>query len=54
MNYGEDVRHPDPTFDSFDIVRPTIELPLDEILMETGDCSEACTANARLSLRLDH
>ena len=41
MNYGEGVRHSAPNSDSFDIVRPTIELPLDEILMETGDCSEA-------------
>ena len=40
MNYGEGVRHSFPTSDSFDIVRPTIELPLDELLMETGDCSE--------------
>jgi hypothetical protein len=28
------------TSDSFDIIRPTIELLPDEILMETGDCSE--------------
>ena len=41
MNYGEGVRHSGPTSDSFDIIRPTIELPLDEILMETGDCSES-------------
>jgi len=41
INYGEGVRHTVPTSDSFDIIRPTIELPLDEILMETGDCSEA-------------
>ena len=41
MNYGEGVRHSSPTSDSFDIIRPTIELPLDKILMETGDCSEA-------------
>jgi hypothetical protein len=41
MNYGEGIRHSAPTSDSFDIIRPTIELPLDEILMETGDCSEA-------------
>jgi len=41
MNYGEGVRHTVPTSDSFDIIRPTIELPLDELLMETGDCSEA-------------
>jgi len=41
MNYGEGVRHSASTSDSFDIIRPTIELPLDEILMETGDCSEA-------------
>jgi hypothetical protein len=41
MNYGEGVRHSFPTSDSFDIIRPTIELPLDELLMETGDCSEA-------------
>ena len=41
MNYGEGVRHSVPTSDSFDIIRPTIELPLDELLMETGDCSEA-------------
>jgi GATA-binding protein, other eukaryote len=41
MNYGEGVRHSAPTSDSFDIIRPTIELPLDELLMETGDCSEA-------------
>jgi GATA-binding protein, other eukaryote len=40
MNYGEGVRHTIPTSDSFDIVRPTIELPLDELLMEPGDCSE--------------
>ena len=30
-----------PTSDSFDIVCPTIEHPLDEILMKTGDCLEA-------------
>ena len=41
MNYGEGVRHSVPTSDSFDIIRPTIELPLDELLMEPGDCSEA-------------
>jgi GATA-binding protein len=41
MNYGEGVRHSVPTSDSFDIVRPTIELPLDELLMEPGDCSDA-------------
>lgn len=41
MNYGEGVRHSIPTSDSFDIVRPTIELPLDELLMEPGDCSES-------------
>ena len=41
MNYGEGVRHSAPNSDSFDIVHPTIELPLDEIPMETGDCSEA-------------
>lgn len=40
MNYGEGVRHSIPSTDSFDIVRPTIELPLDELLMESGD-SEA-------------
>ena len=40
MNYGEGVRHSGPNSDSFDIIRPTIELPLDELLMETGDCSE--------------
>jgi GATA-binding protein len=40
VNYGEGVRHSIPTSDSFDIVRPTIELPLDELLMEPGDCSE--------------
>ena len=40
MNYGEGVRHSFPTSDSFDIVHPTIELPLNELLMETGDCSE--------------
>ena len=40
MNYGEGVRH-SSTSDSFDIIRPTIELPLDDFLMETGDCSEA-------------
>jgi GATA-binding protein len=43
MNYGEGVRHSFPSNDSFDIVRPTIELPLDELLMEPGDCSEAWT-----------
>ena len=32
MNYGEGVRHSAPNSDSFDIVRSTIELPLDEIL----------------------
>ncbi|KAH9956082.1 hypothetical protein BC827DRAFT_1347168 [Russula dissimulans] len=41
INYGEGVRHSVPTSDSFDIVRPTIELPLDELLMEPGDCSDA-------------
>ena len=41
MNYGEGVRHSVPSTDSFDIIRPTIELPLDELLMETGDASEA-------------
>jgi hypothetical protein len=41
MNYGEGVRHSFPSNDSFDIARPTIELPLDELLMESGDCSEA-------------
>ena len=40
MNYGEGVRHSGPTSDSFDIMRPTIELPLDELLMESGDCSD--------------
>lgn len=40
MNYGEGVRHSFPSNDSFDIVRPTIELPLDELLMES-DCSDA-------------
>ncbi|KAI9507942.1 hypothetical protein F5148DRAFT_980619 [Russula earlei] len=38
MNYGEGVRHSVPTSDSFDIARPTIELPLDELLLEPGDC----------------
>lgn len=37
MNYGEGVRHSFPSNDSFDIARPTIELPLDELLMEPGD-----------------
>ncbi|KAI0297069.1 hypothetical protein B0F90DRAFT_1669623 [Multifurca ochricompacta] len=46
MNYGEGVRHSIPTTDSFDIVRPTIELPLDELLMEPGDCSEAWSVPA--------
>jgi GATA-binding protein, other eukaryote len=41
MNYGEGVRHTVPTTDSFDIVRPTIELPLDELLMDPADSSEA-------------
>lgn len=40
MNYGEGVRHSFRSNDSFDIVRPTIELPLDELLMES-DCSDA-------------
>jgi len=31
MNYGEGVRHSFPTSDSFDIIRPTIELPLGEL-----------------------
>ncbi|KAI0245842.1 hypothetical protein BJV78DRAFT_1277357 [Lactifluus subvellereus] len=46
MNYGEGVRHTVPTTDSFDIVRPTIELPLDELLLEPGDCSEAWSVPA--------
>ena len=46
MNYGEGVRHSFPSNDSFDIVRPTIELPLDELLMESGDCSEAWSVSA--------
>jgi hypothetical protein len=50
MNYGEGVRHTVPTTDSFDIVRPTIELPLDELLMEPGDCSEAWSVTAFASI----
>jgi GATA-binding protein, other eukaryote len=46
INYGEGVRHTVPTTDSFDIVRPTIELPLDELLTEPGDCSEAWSVPA--------
>ena len=46
MNYGEGVRHSFPSNDSFDIVRPTIELPLDELLMESGDCSDAWSVPA--------
>ncbi len=45
MNYGEGVRHSNPSTDSFDIVRPTIELPLDELLMD-GDCSEVWSVPA--------
>jgi GATA-binding protein, other eukaryote len=49
MNYGEGVRHTFPTTDSFDIVRPTIELPLDELLMESSDSSDAWSAIAFVS-----
>jgi hypothetical protein len=34
INYGEGVHHSIPTLDSFDIIHPAIELPLDEHLME--------------------
>ena len=46
MNYGEGVRHTVPTTNSFDIVRPTIEIPLDELLLEPGDYSEAWSVPA--------
>jgi GATA-binding protein, other eukaryote len=36
INYGEGVCPTAPTTDSFDIVRPTIELPLDELLTESS------------------
>ncbi|KAI0042753.1 hypothetical protein FA95DRAFT_1584339 [Auriscalpium vulgare] len=37
MSYGEDVRHKGSHGDTFSIMRPTIELPLDELLVESGD-----------------
>ncbi|KAI0063008.1 hypothetical protein BV25DRAFT_1803048 [Artomyces pyxidatus] len=37
MSYGEGVRHSASNTDSFSIVRPTIELPLDELLVESSD-----------------
>jgi hypothetical protein len=46
INYGEGVRPTASTTDSFDIVRPTIELPLDELLTESSDCSEAWSVPA--------
>ncbi|KAH9963547.1 hypothetical protein BC827DRAFT_1266313 [Russula dissimulans] len=41
INDGEGVRHFVLTSDPFDIIRPTIEPPLDELLMEPGDCPDA-------------
>src|SRR6266850_4097738 len=35
------VCHTVPTSDSFNIIHPTIELLLNELLMEPGDCSDA-------------
>jgi hypothetical protein len=46
INYGEGVRPTAASTDSFDIVCPTIELPLDELLTESSDCSEAWSVPA--------
>jgi hypothetical protein len=50
LNYGEVVRHSAPTSDLFDTTRPTIELPLDKIFMESGKCSEAWPMPVYLSV----
>ncbi|KAH9969246.1 hypothetical protein BGW80DRAFT_1526531 [Lactifluus volemus] len=47
IKYGEGVCPTAATTDSFDIVRPTIELPLDELLTESSDCSEAWSSYVR-------
>ncbi|KAA1475739.1 hypothetical protein DENSPDRAFT_784052 [Dentipellis sp. KUC8613] len=37
MSYGEGVRNNNTNSDNFSIIRPTIELPLDELLVESSD-----------------
>ena len=50
MNYGEGVRHSYPSKKSFDIVRPTIELILDELLMEAAPKHGPCPPSPLLQL----
>ncbi|KAG6908727.1 hypothetical protein DXG01_003572 [Tephrocybe rancida] len=49
MNYGEGLNPPSSSHDSFSISRPTIELPLDELLQNVDSTSEAAYDSWTLS-----